>query len=660
MEAIVKRFWRNNRSTIFWAFLLALPPTFILSQAILSPDIPFLRPDSPASWIRYPTPLSTMTRPYVDHGEFQKEFSIDGELKAQVSIRLKAFRKAELWVNEFPVPLEFKQNWKEGTWGLISPWLKPGANTIRVVVHNPLGPSLLWAKVEGLAPPIKTDKTWKVRYKSRPYVGAVLADDTRVNPDSLTIPTALQSLSQKWVSLLLIFGLTIVLFSAAPLLRGIGEKEYLPRIALLAIFGAWVFVFGEKMIKIGAEIGFDVDRHLEYMIYIIKNQRIPLPNEGWSMFHPPFFYLLSAGLLQMIGSFFSWENLFPYLKIIPFLCGMGNIWVSYSLLRLVFPDDRSRTLAGVILAGFIPMNIYISAYVGNEPLHAFLIGSSLLACVRILRSPDVEFRSMILLGVLLGLALLTKVTAFAVAPVVTLFLVCKLVRAFPSRLGPVATRLGLFLLALTAVAGWYYLRNVLYFSTPVVVNWNLPGKLWWQDPGFHTLDYYAGFGESLRHPYFSGFHSFWDSIYSTFWGDGYLGGAAFLAVRHPFWNYDFMSLVYLLALPATGVLAIGLVQGLRLAFRGKEWDSRVTWAFLGMTLYAVFIFFLYSTIKVPVYGQAKAFYFLAAMAPITTFGALGFGVVRDWLASPRLTVVRVLFYGWVGTLLTSIYLSFAG
>jgi hypothetical protein len=660
MENFFKRFLRQKRSVFLWAFLLVLPPIFILSQAIFSLDIAFLWPDSTASWIRYPTPLSGFTRRYVDHGEFQKEFSIDGESGKQVSIHLKAFRKAKLWVNEFPVPLEFTQNWKEGSRGLISPWLKQGVNTIRVVVENPLGPALLWVKVEGLDLSIRSDETWKVKAESLPYARAVRADDTRVNPDSRNFPTPFQSLSQKWVSLLLIFGLTIVIFSAAPLLRRMGDMDSLPRIVLLAIFGAWIYLFGEKMVKIGPHTGFDAGNHLDYIFYIIKNQRIPLPTEGWSMFHPPFFYLLSAGFLQIVGPLFSWKNLFPFLKIVPFLCGIGNVWVSYSLLRMVFPDDRARTMGGVILAGFLPMNIYISAYVGNEPLHAFLIGLSLLACVRILRSPDVGFWSMTIMGVLLGLALLTKVTALAIIPVVTFFLFYKLIRTFPSYPMAVLARLGLFLLTLAAIAGWYYARNVMHFSTPFVVNWNLPGNLWWQDPGFHTLDYYIGFGESLRHPFFSGFHSFWDAVYSTFWGDAYLGGKAFVAGRHPFWNYEYMSAVYLLALPATGFFIMGLVKGITIPFRAKEGDSGITWAFLLLILYVLGIFFIYGTLKVPVYGQAKSFYFLAAMAPITVFGALGFGVVRDWLASSHLIVVRALFYGWLGTLFTSIFLSFAG
>jgi hypothetical protein len=660
METIFKRFWRQKRSLFLWAVFLAVPPVFILSQILFSPDIPFLWPDSTASWIRYPTYLSAMSRRYVDRGEFQKEFSIDGELRKQISIHLKAFRRAELWVNEFPVPLESSENWKAGSRSPISPLLKQGTNSIRVVVHNPLGPALLWVKVEGLDPPVKTDDTWVVRTESQPYIQAVRADDTRINPDSSTVPTALQALSRNWTALVLVFGLSIALFTLAHRWERIGETESLPRIILLMIVGMWVYLFGEKMVRIAPKIGFDAPGHLEYIFYILKSGEVPLPTQGWSMFHPPFFYLLSAGFLQMIGPLFSWAKLSPFLKIIPFLCGIGNVWVSYSLLRFVFPDDRSRTLWGILLAGLIPMNIYLSAYVGNEPLHAFLVGLSLLASVRVLGSPEVRFRSMIVLGVPLGLALLTKVTALAVVPVVALFLLYKLIRVFPSRPGAVVARLGLFLLTLTAVAGWYYLRNVMYFGTPFIVNWNLPGKPWWQDPGFHTLDYYIGFGENLRHPYFSGFHSFWDSLYSTFWGDGYLGGAAFLAGRHPFWNYDYMSGVYLLALPAVGLLTVGLIQGIRLAFRGKEWESRSTWAFLLVTLYAVFIFLFYGTLKVPVYGQAKAFYFLGIMGPLTVFWALGFGVIKDWLTSSRLIVLQALFYGWLGTLFAYIYLSFAG
>jgi hypothetical protein len=79
METIFKRFWRQKRSIFLWAVLLAVPPVFILSQALFSPDIPFLWPDSSAAWIRYPSPLSGFSRNYMEQGEFQKDIFIQNE-----------------------------------------------------------------------------------------------------------------------------------------------------------------------------------------------------------------------------------------------------------------------------------------------------------------------------------------------------------------------------------------------------------------------------------------------------------------------------------------------------------------------------------------------------------------------------------------------------
>ena len=103
------------------------------------------------------------------------------------------------------------------------------------------------------------------------------------------------------------------------------------------------------------------------------------------------------------------------------------------------------------------------------------------------------------------------------------------------------------------LAGWWYARNALHFGTPVVGNWRrLAGQAtWWQAPGFHFAGYYLRFGASLWAPFFAGFHSFWDGIYSTLWSDALLGGVARAADRHPQWNYAAMAGVPALSLPAT-------------------------------------------------------------------------------------------------------------
>jgi len=119
-----------------------------------------------------------------------------------------------------------------------------------------------------------------------------------------------------------------------------------------------------------------------------------------------------------------------------------------------------------------------------------------------------------------------------------------------------------------------------------------------------------------------------------------------------------MSAVYLLALPAMGILVLGFIKAVQMSFREKELNSRLMMAFLIISVYSFGFFLGFSTLRVPVYGQAKAFYCLAAMGPISVFFALGLDRVNDWLSPSRLLAVRAVFYGWFGTLIAAICLSF--
>jgi hypothetical protein len=426
--------------------------------------------------------------------------------------------------------------------------------------------------------------------------------------------------------------------------------------ALFGITMIWVYLFLANMARIGPALGFDISHHLDYIRFILEKQSIPLASDDWTTFHPPLFYLLSSGFLKTFGFLHFSVKPFLLLKIIPFLCGVGNVWVAYGLARAVFKDDLLKILLAVVFAGFIPMNIYMSAYVGNEPLHAFLAGSSLLMTVHILRGPDIRISQMVYLGLLMGLAVLTKITAWVLVPVVLIFLAYKMIRVDRNKFQEVVLKSGLLFAGIFMISGWYYVRNVIHFGRPFVINWNLPGQRWWQDPGFHTIRYYLNFGEALRHPYFSSFHSFWDSIYSTFWGDGLIAGNV-IPDRPDVWNYDYMSTVYLLALPATGIFFIGLLRAIQMVLKKREPTSRLITAFLLISLYSICLFILFSTLGVPIYSQAKAFYCLSVMGPMSVIFALGLGTIHDWVACPRY-LGRACLYGWIASLVSMIFLSF--
>jgi 4-amino-4-deoxy-L-arabinose transferase-like glycosyltransferase len=141
--------------------------------------------------------------------------------------------------------------------------------------------------------------------------------------------------------------------------------------------------------------------------------------------------------------------------------------------------------------------------------------------------------TVIFLGVALGLALLTKVTAvLLVLPLV--LLIYYLSMAKKERQIKALSGGFISFSAALIISGWYYLRNWIELGTPFLGGWQ--SASWWQDPGYRTTHDFLSFGVSLTHPIYSGIYSFWDSIYSTFWLDGFLSGT----LPPPPWNYNFM------------------------------------------------------------------------------------------------------------------------
>jgi len=186
------------------------------------------------------------------------------------------------------------------------------------------------------------------------------------------------------------------------------------------------------------------------------------------------------------------------------------------------------------------------------------------------------------------------------------------------------------------VCGWYYTRIWLKFGTPLLGNWDVTsGFNWWQDPGYHTAAEYLRFGRSLVTPLFSGFAGFADGIYSTFWGDGLLGGASSVTAA---WNLGPMVAGYLWALvPAVLILIGAAVAGVRF-FRKPSSELFVLVAL--SVVVALGLGFM--SLKVPSYAQAKAFYGLSALTSLCFFGALGFETVTN--RGPRVRFI-------IGTLL---------
>jgi hypothetical protein len=630
-----------------------------------SPVIAWVGQGGRGLWIAAPHVPSSQSighpRAEVPVSEFRRSFRVE-DSGAPLRLSLWALRSFELELNgEGLAQLGWEEgdrrSWKRGLSVDVGPALRAGRNELRVRVRNPIGPALLRVEAEPRDWDLDSDGRWTVE-EGGEEAAAVAADDTRPVPDALAAPRLGSVLADHWQML-------AGLFAAGCLLSGALRSRFAgrlpPRLPLLVFAGlalVWGALLLARAIRLPVYMGFDGPQHLEYVHTVLERARLPLADEGGIMYHPPLFYALSAGLLAL----FRGASEVVVLRVVTFASGLAQIAAAYLLARRLFPGDAARTSLAAACAGLLPVNLYMSCYLGNEPLHGALAGFAILVTVGLLLERGLPARRLVLLGVLLGLAILAKLTSIALVPVAGGFLVWK--SDFADRVRPRVTlaRVGLAAGVLALVCGWFFVRNQLAFGTPVVGNWNVPGsdRVWWQDPGFHTAGYYAAFGAVLVHPFLAGFRSFLDGIYSTFWGDGLIGGVVAWRHRHALWSYDWMTLVYALALPASAFGIGGALLLARDSLRGSDARRRLALCFVVLCAVAIGFAVFYLNLVHPAYGMTKASYALPVAAPLAVFGAHGALALRRRLAASPWPWLVVPLDGWGATLAAAIVLAFLG
>ncbi len=635
---------------------MALPLAAVAARCALSPEIPFVAPGPRSPWMMAPRPVSAALeqwgRERVPVTSFVR--SVERVGSEPLRLRVRALRGFALFVNGAEVARDDGARWRQAREIDATPWLRPGANEIRIDVAHARGPALLELRAEG-APGLESGPDWRVRIDGEPIGAAIAADDTRRNPAALAVETPIEAVRRLAGALGGLFALGALGWLAARR-AGAGRAAALPAATLALAAAGWAHLFAVKAARIPAAVGFDARHHLFYAAWIREKASLPLATDGWSTYHPPLFHALSALVLPASG-----EPLGAATKLLPFLGGFGVVVASWLLARRLLAGDLPAQLLAVGFAAVLPVNLYSAAYFSNEPLHAALAGAALWLGVEAALAPRLGPGRIAALGLVLGLAALTKFTAVLLVPAAALALgarVFAIDRAGAWRAAGVAAAL---VAVVALVAGWFYARSWVLLGDPLIGNWSLPGddQRWWQQPGFHTPAYYASFGEALAHPYLAGFRSFWDSLYSTFWGDGFIAGRTDPARRHDFWSYDHMSAGYLAAVPATLCLLAGCLVGVRLAVADPDPRRRVAHAFLLLAAWSVALAFLYLTLRLPFFAQAKAAYLLPVAPALAVWFAQGARALDAALARRGFTLARAALAGWWTLCAGTLFLGFA-
>ena len=660
MRTTLRRLW----PALLLAGMLLVTAVFILKACRFRDDIRFLAEYSPAHWITYPSPAFTGSFYDVPlDTAFKRSFSLQS-VPVQAWLRVRAFGTYAVFINGIPVPSDVDPHWKRESCCEVARLLRPGLNDIMVSVTNSSGPPALWLALSSPGTVLFSDRSWESSLAGAAWCPARLATDPvpfgNLDPDGIAerVSTSLLKVWPLWLifagisSAVLVFCkrwlsgekptgcfdqqspfrfLRVYFDPAVPHGRWVGLSRLL--FALIAVF--WVVLFFHNSRYLLPDQGFDASGHLGYIDYLRTKWSAPLPDQGWQMHHPPLYYFLAAVVLEIAGCAPTTANGILGIRLLNLVLAVVTLRAILACLRLIFPQHPRRWIFGLLFAGFLPMAVYLYQYPTNHILACTLATVIFYLVLRILCVPGSGTRVYALLGLAMGLGLLSMVTVGLLVVPVGLAIIAK-VFADRARVGwsQAVNRIVILCVLALTVCGWYYVRVWSHFGTPVVANRGAMGTgatpyPWWQDPGFRTQGDYLRFGESLRAPLFSVWNGVWDGLYSTLWGDSYCSGVPSLDFRPP-WSYDFMVAGMLFALVPTAAILLG---GGVAVFRWMR-KPTIVWTFLLAGAFLVGWFLAYGPVTMPCYASVKSFYGLIAIVPLSALAAWGFDLLSGrwrWL-----------------------------
>ncbi len=606
--------------------------------------------DAAAPWVMAERPFSAMNRQWGSERarriRFKTAWVMEEGLPDEWPLRLRVFGRFQVRLNGVPVIFDTDpdRRWSVFQKRDLASALKPGRNQLVIEVRNRQGPALISMDLGGEAQSVGSrPEDFQAQVGAGPWAPAVLAQDMRRHPANDWLPSPLDGVKRYAWPLVGVaaLGAFLGLWSAAlGLSFGSG--------ALAALWCSVIFFWGlfwARSIEIPLLAGFDARGHLEVVGWLASG-RLPIATDGWSAYHPPLYHSAVAALRSIWVSLDTggvlWAIRFPAV-----MAGLGLVFWSGRLAGWMYPQRPVLKGLAIVFAALLPVNLVLAATVSNEGWLAFWVAGAVIQAARVLGEKRLDPRGLAWTSVWLGLALLTKYTAWVAFVVI---LGCVALRVFGGgrrRPRDRARELVAFLSPALLIAGWYYIRNWMIFGRFLVPNWDLPGpkRTWWSPPGFHSLDYYLSFGESLSEPFYSSFSSFWDGLYSTLWGDGLLSGAPGIPDILVPWDLEWMAVGYWAALPILALILLGAAIWARDVFVKRSDPRAMGWAlplvYAAAMLFAIF----FATLALPFFGQSRAAYGLSVTPVLAVAFARGWAAAEEWAESKR---VRAVLRGGLG------------
>ena len=626
-----------NAVLIVLGLVALIAMTFV---RLRSPNSHVLVPEKGARWIRMDEPTLLSSRHLEQTAAVFRKRIAAQEPVTGASLSFRAMKHATVFLDRVKLHDDSAAG---SAWNYIRsipiPVLEPGrSHELLVVVQSPDSHPALLAYSDGLG--IRSGIDWEVSTGNRVWVRAMLADQPHPPAIAAGFPSTFRAFTGSLPFLLPLF----LLAAGLAWLAHRGRVAVLPasRVRWI-VLAALALMAVNNVGKLPIYLGMDYPGHLEYIRYVADGKGIPYAGQGWQMFQAPLYYLLSAPLFQLFQGV-AWDFPERALRVIPLICGITQVELCYRAMRAVHPGKEGLQIIGLLLSAMIPMNLYISQTIGNEPLSAVFSSMALvLVLIRIREGAALMApRFGLQLGLVLGLALLTKTSNFLVAIVLPAYCLAWGTSA-PTIAWRIRARAGVRFLAayggiLFLVAGWYYLRNWVHLGAPFVGGWDPKhGVPWWQDHSYIPVAFLFNFGSALVHPVYAQTQGFLNGLYSTFWTDGSICSVIHAEYIPP-WNFRMLLSGVLLSVAPCALMIAGALRSFH------ERATRLSVTCVLVFLAAIFWLHLGT---IPAYSTLKSTYMLGLLPCFGILGAAGFEALPDRPAARAIAVGLLVV--WVAT-----------
>jgi 4-amino-4-deoxy-L-arabinose transferase-like glycosyltransferase len=244
--------------------------------------------------------------------------------------------------------------------------------------------------------------------------------------------------------------------------------------------------------------------HVAYIVHLADGKGFPPPDPHnparQEATQPPLYYLLGAALITPIdtGDMDVLTRLNPYyrpvwdnvygdnrnrymhtvneatprrgaalavrsLRCTSIVLGCVTVTCTYLIACALFPDRIWLAGGAAAFSAFNPRFLYVSGTVNNDVMVAATCALTGLAALRLIRGARPRARHAVLVGLALGAALLSKVSAVVMVPVVAVALCYAATKGRTRKAAwrSALTWLGIVLLCAAAVSGWWFVRNAI-------------------------------------------------------------------------------------------------------------------------------------------------------------------------------------------------------